>query len=482
MSHEIRTPMNAILGMTDLALRKFPQSSVLEYLNNIKSAGTALLSIINDILDFSKIEAGAIDLAPEKYDIRSFINDIVTMIYVRIGDKPLDFIVDDDPSMPREMIGDMTRVKQIVINLLTNAVKFTREGRVTFSIGAESTALAGRYKLKIAVRDTGIGIRNEEIPLLFGNFSQLDTRKNRGIEGTGLGLAISKKLIGLMDGKIHVESVYGQGSCFSFYVMQGAENPQPAVVLQENARRRAAIWLSNTVKAKALAEKLAKMGVPHDIVNEPDDFGRYSHAFFDFDRYGRVCGVSCPKTKLIAISHNSLDEQGLPPHVKNVYMPFTSLSVAQLLGEKSADADETQTTEESSLQVRDAFFLVVDDNEINLVIAENALNLYGGEVDVAKSGAEAIELVKKNDYDIVFMDHMMPEMDGVDATQIIRALPGEKYRKLPIVALTANVVGDVRDTFLKSGMNDFLSKPLEFREIERVLQEWLHPGKWGCAS
>ncbi|MDR1377365.1 MAG: PAS domain-containing protein, partial [Synergistaceae bacterium] len=210
MSHEIRTPMNAILGMTDLALRNFPQKSVLEYLNNIKSAGTALLSIINDILDFSKIEAGAVELLPEKYDVRSFINDVVTMICVRIGDKPLDFIVDDDPSMPQEMIGDVTRIKQITINLLSNAVKFTRMGHIIFMVSAEPTSVADRYKLKIAVRDTGIGIRNEEIPLLFENFSQLDTRKNRGIEGTGLGLAISKKLVGLMEGEIQVESTYGQ--------------------------------------------------------------------------------------------------------------------------------------------------------------------------------------------------------------------------------------------------------------------------------
>jgi PAS domain S-box-containing protein len=479
MSHEIRTPMNAILGMTDLAIRNFPHESVLEYLDNIKNAGTILLSIINDILDFSKIEAGAVELTPDKYDIRSFINDVVTMIHVRIGDKPLDFIVNDDPSMPMEMIGDVTRVKQIAINLLTNAVKFTREGSITFSVGAEPASAADRYKLKIAVRDTGIGIRCEELPLLFGNFSQLDTRKNRGIEGTGLGLAISKNLIELMDGEIKVESVYGQGSCFSFYVMQKVESHKPAVVLPEDSCRRVAVWLSNSLKGKALFEKLEKMRVPCDIVDNPDDFGRYSHAFFDFDKYHRVCAVSCPATKLIAVSRDSMDEQGLPSHVKNVSMPFTSVSVARLLDERTAAGGEnTRAMEESVLRLNDASLLIVDDNEINLVIAENALLLYGGDVSVARSGAEAIEMIKENDYDIVFMDHMMPEMDGVDATRIIRSLPGGKYRKLPIVALTANVVGDVRDMFLKSGMNDFLSKPLELNEIERVLQEWLPSDKW----
>ena len=179
-----------------------------------------------------------------------------------------------------------------------------------------------------------------------------------------------------------------------------------------------------------------------------------------------------------------MDDRGLPPHVKNVFMPFTSLSVAQLLDEKTAfiGDENTRTAEGTALRLRDASLLVVDDNEINLVIAENALLMYGGKVSLAQSGAAAIELIKENDYDIVFMDHMMPEMDGVDATQIIRGFPEEKYRRLPIVALTANVVGDVRDMFLQSGMNDFLSKPLEFNEIERVLQKWLPSDKWSYES
>jgi PAS domain S-box-containing protein len=482
MSHEIRTPMNAVLGMADLALRNFPSESVITYLGNIKTAATSLLSIINDILDFSKIEAGAVELLPEKYDVRSMINDIVTMIHMRIGDKPLDFIVDDDPQMPHEMIGDMTRVKQIAINLLTNAVKFTSEGNIVLSIGAEPSGLPERYKLKISVRDTGIGIRKEDIPVLFENFSQLDTRKNRGIEGTGLGLAISKNLVELMEGEMQVESVYGAGSCFSFYVMQRVENKSPAAMLSGNDGLRVALWLENKEKARILSQKISKMGISCDILPELGDLGKYSHVFFDFAKCAALdlAKIQCPGTQLIAVTLRALDSPELPPGIKLASSPLTCLTIAQLLGSHAADAFSKGFSEVdgNSLKLHDAQLLVVDDNDINLVIAENVLMAYGGTVTTASSGAEAVELVRQNDYDIVFMDHMMPEMDGVDTTKIIRALPEDKYRKLPIVALTANVVGDVHDLFLKSGMDDFLSKPLEAHEIERVLREWLPDGKW----
>jgi CheY-like chemotaxis protein len=409
------------------------------------------------------------------------------MIRMRIGDKPLDLFVDDDPNLPQEIIGDMTRVKQIAINLLTNAVKFTRRGHIIFTIETEPTGTDEQFKLKMAVRDTGIGIRREEIPLLFGNFSQLDTRKNRGVEGTGLGLAISKNLVELMNGEIQVESVYGQGSCFSFYVMQRVENPKPAIILQPDERRRAALWFASGLRARFLSEKLMKMGVPCDIVDTPANFASYSHAFFDYNRHDGICEADCPDTELIAISQNPMDTQNVLQNMKTVHSPVTSLIAARLLDEKAYGQAYSQPsglpiTDENALSLEGTHLLVVDDNDINLIIAENVLRSYGGEVSTASSGSEAVELIKKNDYDMVFMDHMMPEMDGVDATRIIRALEGEKYAALPIVALTANVVGDVRDMFLQSGMNDFLSKPMESNEIERVLKEWLPRDKWSTAE
>lgn len=481
MSHEIRTPMNVILGMADLALRNFPQKSVPEYLTNIKNAAKSLLSIINDILDFSKIEAGVVELTPDRYDIHSFINDVVTMIHVRIGEKPLEFIVDDDPKMPREMIGDMTRLKQITLNLLTNAVKFTPKGHIIFKISTAITEIPGYLKLKISVSDTGIGIRGEDIPFLFDNFSQLDTHKNRGIEGTGLGLAISKNLVELMDGEIHVESSYGNGSCFSFYVLQRVESTAPAAGLPPDRSRRVAICLTSGEKARVLFEKLKKMGVSSDIVNSMECLEAYSHVFFDLRRCDNKYPEPSPGTVLVAVLADLGGKQELPPHIEAIYSPLTSLTVARLLDEKSGaylQSDDGRKAKRMTLRLSNARFLVVDDNAINLIVAKNALFTYGGGVETVTSGQEAIALIKEKNYDIVFMDHMMPEMDGVEATQAIRALPGLKYARLPIVALTANVIGDVREMFLKNGMNDFLSKPLEFPEVERVLREWLPREKW----
>ncbi len=475
MSHEIRTPMSVILGMTDLAIRNIEsQATVLNYLDNIKSAGNQLLSIINDILDFSKVEAGVMELISERYNVHSMVNDITTMIHVKIGDKPIEFIIEDDPDMPTELIGDVTRIKQVVINLLTNAVKFTKEGQVIFSIGVERTENEDMCKLKVSICDTGIGIRDEDIQNLFDSFTQLDTRKNRGIEGTGLGLAISKNIVELMGGKLTAESNYGIGSCFSFYVMQKAEATQSLPRLPHDDKRRVAVWQTNETKAHILADKIRKLGASCDIIDNPENIVNYTHVFFDYLNFDTILKIPHDNTKLFASARGLTDDEKIPSNMTVVQMPLTSLLVSDLLGgETKSNSLKNMDTNESALHLRDSRILVVDDIKMNLVIAKSVLLTFGGEVDIADSGLEAIEMLKKKDYDIVFMDHMMPDVDGVDTTRMIRELPDEKHRKLPIVALTANVVGDARNMLLESGMNDFLSKPLQRHEIERVLREWL---------
>ena len=485
MSHEIRTPLNAVLGMTDLALKLTKQGEVAEYLESIKKAGSQLLFIINEILDFSKIEAGVIELHPEKYQVNEMIRDIVTMIQVHIGDKPLDFIIDDDPYLPAKMIGDVTRLKQIIVNILINAVKYTNEGHIIFSVSAEPCEAEDSYKLIVSIEDTGIGIKNEDFPALFDNFAQFDTRKNRDIVGTGLGLPIAKNLIELMGGEIEATSTYGVGSRFSFYVIQKINVPQPAQLFMRDAvRRQVGLCFSNPIKFKIVKNKLEKMGIYCDMLRQVELskyslISKYSHILIDEDKYPGLSGI-LPKTlKVYAIKTTKHDTKDLPGNAKEVLIPLTNLCLSKLLGGKTETLLDDETAAEGfNLQLYDTRILIVDDIEINLMIASELLSALGAETDTALSGAEAIKMVEEKDYEIIFMDHMMPDMDGVDVTKHIRALPSEKYKKIPIIALTANVVGDVRDLFLRSGLNGFLSKPLDRAEIEKVLCEWLPKQKW----
>jgi len=476
MSHEIRTPMSAILGMAEIAMRKNTNPEICDNLNNIMSAGKQLLSIINDILDYSKIEAGYSRTTNEIYDVNSMINDIVSMVYVRVGSKPIEIIIDDDPGLPREFIGDVTGIKQVITNLLMNAIKFTYEGHIILSVNAEPTDIKDMYKFNVSVTDTGIGIKEENLPNLFDNFTRFNTRKNRSTEGTGLGLAITKKLIELMRGKIHVKSVYGKGSCFSFYIPQKVHNAEPMFIPSKYKAANIAIRFSNPAKSFIIKTKLEKMGIRCKSISSFENISHYTHIMFDYKWSKEARESAGINTRLIAVTgaHSRFDNK--MKGIKIFDMPLTNYRIIRLLDGFTDFCDKYDLTS-NSIKLYNTRFLVVDDIDINLLITKEALKLYGGTVDTETSGLRAVEKVQTRNYDIIFMDHMMPELDGVDTTKLIRALPEEKYKKLPIVALTANVVGDVRNMFIESGMNDYLSKPLEQRDIERVLLEWLPPDK-----
>ncbi|MCL2839768.1 MAG: ATP-binding protein [Defluviitaleaceae bacterium] len=478
ISHEIRTPLNAILGLTDLTLRIIDTPEAIEYLNNVKRAGAQLLSIINDILDFSKIEAGEFEIIPEKYNVHAMISDVVSMIYVYIGNKPIEFIIDDDPDLPYEMIGDVVRIKQIIINLLTNAVKFTKEGYITLSVSSKKTYEdENECVLNIAVEDTGIGIRKADIPSLYSNFTQLDTRKNRSIEGTGLGLSITKNLVELMNGEIFVESTYGKGSCFSLYIIQKISNPAPLrlqTAINGKTTPNIAILFSDSKKSNVLANKLIKMGAACDIIEtHQTDLRKYSHIFFD-DWQNKIIQNDDPQMPIpLPIFHDLKNNK--------VSIPLTNISILRMLGYDSHALMPTNHNiiQNQNLRLKNTKILVVDDIDINLLIVEELLHIHGADVDTALSGIQALELMANNVYDLIFMDHMMPDLDGLDTTSIIRAYPFESHQNVPIVALTANVVGDVHSMFLEHGMNDYLSKPINYSELERVLKQWLPQEKLG---
>ncbi len=479
MSHEIRTPMNAILGMADIAIRQDPPKETLDNLRNIKTAAGALLTIINDILDFSKIESGALEIFTEPYYVESFINDIVTIINMRIGHKPIDFLIEDYHDIPRMLLGDSVRLKQVLINLLTNAIKFTDTGFIRLSLRAVAVGHGETVILKGQIEDTGIGIKKEDLNNLFENFSQLDTKKNRNVEGTGLGLAITKKLLEQMGGSIHVASVYGQGSTFTFELPQPVSDAAPLLPIGDYDNLHVGIWLKSAVKAQSLHAKLLDIGAKAEILDNTSKFGNCTHVFMDHTELKNIDAESIPNTNVIAISRNYFESKDVKSNVIVAYAPLTTIVVARLLeGTNYTSSDSTGSDIQFSMTTKDVQVLVVDDNSINLIIAQSVLEEYGIAVDTAISGAEAIEMVQDKNYDIVFMDHMMPEMDGVETTIRIRNLGEDKYSIMPIVALTANAVGDVRTMFLDSGMNDFLSKPLVIKELERVMRRWIYTEKW----
>lgn len=375
MSHEIRTPMNAICGMADLLGDESLSEEAVDYVNTIKTAGQHLLSIINDILDFSKIEAGKLNIVEDKYLYNDMVREIINIMSTRIEDKPIVIIEDIDDNIPGIMIGDVGRIRQIIINIMNNAVKFTDAGTITiksyFVKSEKSTEDNIIGNLHFEIKDTGRGIKQEDIGKLFNAFEQVDKKKNSGIEGTGLGLSICKMLVNGMQGKIFVESEYEKGSCFHFYIKQKVSNYKP-------------------------------------------------------------CNYSRNK------------------HSKKI------------------------NKKDSYFKTKDVKVLVVDDNRVNLKVAAGMLNRYGITPYEVNCGQDAIEVLRKDtDFDIVFMDHLMPIMDGIEATKLIRKLDEYKDKKLVIIALSANAVNGMEEKFLEVGMDDFLAKPIETDNLTSILKKWI---------
>ena len=372
MSHEIRTPMNAIYGMAELLEERDIGREEKEYIATIKRSSENLLSIINEILDFSKVDSGKMEYIAEPYVITNMVQDVTTIIGFRIKDKHIKLITEIDERIPRELIGDEVRIRQILINLMNNAVKFTNQGTITLKMGWKPTNDT-EGELQFAVVDTGIGISEENVGKLFTAFGQLDTKKNRNVEGTGLGLAICKRLVDGMHGEIGVRSKLKEGSTFCVSLPQKVYDSRPC-----------------EYKAN------------ENILPSSKEF---------------QVNFIAPKAKV----------------------------------------------------------LIVDDNKVNLQVAKELMKLFGFDATTVESGKEAIDRVEKHlvTYDVIFMDHMMPFMDGVEATRFIRQLSGEYAQKVPIVALTANAIKGVEQQFIDAGMNDYLSKPIRLEQLATLLRRYI---------
>ena len=374
MSHDIRTPMNAIIGMNEMILRDSHDEEILMYSENIRAAGNTLLGIINDILDFSKIEAGKMEIIDVDYNFVSLLNDLVNMVQRKADEKGLVFKLEVDREIPRILHGDEIRIKQVIINILSNAVKYTKEGSVIFSIsGKKCEDEPDHIMLHVSVKDTGIGIKKEELDKLFVAFERIEEKRNRNIEGTGLGMAIAQSFLNMMGSKIHVDSEYGKGSEFSF----------------------------------DLKQKVVKW--------EP--LGDFETAYKNFLRERKKYSV-----------------QFLAPKAR---------------------------------------VLVVDDTEVNLKVFVSLLNKTKMQIDTADSGDAAIALFRRNRYDVIFLDHMMPDKDGIETIKEMKACTDTPNQKTPVICLTANAVSGMREMYINAGFDDYLTKPIDTGRLESMLLTYL---------
>ena len=375
MSHEIRTPINAVLGMNTMIMRETTEPQIAGYAQIIENSGKMLLSTINDILDFSKAESGKLELVYAEYGTADVIRDLILMIKTKAEDKGLHFNLDIEKIIPSRLYGDEVRIKQIIINLLTNAVKYTSRGSVTLHISYRNVS-EGNIKLCVAVEDTGKGIKPEAINELFSPYVRFNEQENRNIEGTGLGLSIVRMLLKLMDSELKVESEYGKGSIFSFEVSQGVRDRTP-------------------------------IGPVEQILEKPK---------------------------------------------------------------------QQATVTRESFVAPDVKILSVDDTVVNLTVFKQLLKNTKVQIDTATSGMEALVKVRQNQYDMIFLDHMMPGMDGIETLERIREdkLVSEET---PIIIFTANVVSGYREMFMEAGFTDFLPKPVEIRELESMMVKYLPEDK-----
>jgi len=481
MSHEIRTPMNAINGMAELALRENLPDAAREHIITIKQAGTNLLSIINDILDFSKIESGKLEIVPSKYLFSSLVNDVVSIIRMRVVDSNLSFVVNIDCNVPNSLIGDETRIRQVLLNILSNAVKYTKKGFVSFSVSGEITE--DTVLLTIDVTDTGNGIKSEDLEKLFGEFTQVDLAAHKGVEGTGLGLVITKKLVNAMDGNIDVQSEYGEGSTFTITLSQKICSPEPLAAVEKPEEKNVLVYERNEIYADSIVCTVDNLGVnceraeDDDILREKLKSKKYTFLFVSYsllEHARKIMKELKSNAKIVVLTEfgDTIADMSL----NILAMPVHSISVANILNGVS---DNFSYSTNESIVARfiapKARILIVDDINTNLKVAEGLMLPYQMQVDLRSNGIEAVETVKTNNYDLVFMDHMMPEMDGIEATKLIRKMGKENphYAELPIIALTANAISGTKEMFLANGFNDFLSKPIDIIKLNAILTRWI---------
>lgn len=495
MSHEIRTPINAIIGMNEMVIRENNDPNINDYALDIASASRSLVTIVNDILDFSKIESGKMEIVETEFNIASMINDIVNMSESRLGNKQLALLFDVDPEIPVGIVGDEMRIKQIILNMMTNAIKYTNTGFVKMRV--EFTKQEYGINLNVFVKDSGIGIAEENIDQLYQSFKRFDSKRNRSIEGTGLGLSITKRLVQNMGGFINVTSKLGVGSEFSICIPLKVSNSSPFISLKNPSEvsvvslfdydaldiniRKETINILNGIQ-NGLKFEMTNLKKFEDLQsylvdNKPTHILIDKNTYYKNEEYYEKVSHSY-QVIVIQKRGNAID---LPGSIISFFTPLYAISLAGILNNKKYSFISGSTLQ--TFEAPEAKILIVDDNAMNLKVAAGLLKPYKMRVTTVDSGLKAIDILKEDPtYDIVFMDHMMPIMDGIEATQKIRKLEGDYYTNLTIIALTANTINNAKNMFLQNGFNDFLPKPININLLDKILRAYLPEDKMKPSS
>ncbi|MBQ9984669.1 MAG: response regulator [Lachnospiraceae bacterium] len=484
MSHEIRTPMNAIMGLCELNMNEDLSSLVRDNSENIYRSSKGLMNIINNLLDFSKVESGKMELQCSEYKLSDVLEDVMYMTTARMGDKDLEFVVDCDPDIPNLLYGDEVRIKQIIINLLTNALKYTEKGGFLLTLTGRKETYG--INLAVSVKDSGIGIQKEYIGKIFDTYRRVDIKKNRSVEGTGLGLPITKRLVTLMNGVIRVKSEYGKGTEFKIIIPQRVIDETPIVTVGRSKTIRILYYHVEEVPDfigesyyHSFKSVIRKWNASGQVCHSLEQFknclsnGTYTHIIIGKDEYLADRGYydALSKSYHLAVVQERMAPVSVGGNIQCIYKPFYTRNFSDFINQHQRYLKKRKLP--ATFAARGARILVVDDNLLNLKVMEGHLKPYEVQVDTAMNGMEAIEMIKQMKYDLVFMDHMMPEMDGIETHHNICLLQRDYVETMPIVALTANVAGDARQLFMEEGFQDFMSKPIQSDGLKEMLLKWL---------